>query len=144
MDAGSWQPSAALLMAASLGGLLVVGPNTAYATIVVQLSTLGVGLGLLVPAMTAAMLGSVNTTRSGLASGTLTTPRQTGSVIGGALFGSLAAGHLVSGLRWALVVGGVLVLLVAALSLGIDRVGVAARRSRDLLGREPAASRRLE
>jgi DHA2 family methylenomycin A resistance protein-like MFS transporter len=119
---------AALLMAASLGGLLVVGPSTAYVTIVVQLSTLGLGLGLLVPAMTAAMLGSVDASRSGLASGMLTTARQTGSVIGVALFGSLAAGQLVVGLRWALVVGGVLMLVVAVVGAGVERsrVGVGA------------------
>ena len=34
-------------------GLLVVGPGTAYPAIVVQLTALGLGLGLLVPAMTA-------------------------------------------------------------------------------------------
>ena len=117
---------AALLMAASLGGLLVVGPGTAYPTIVVQLSALGFGLGLIVPAMTAAMLGSVDTARSGVASGALQTARQTGSVIGVALFGSLATGNLVTGLRLALVTAGgltlvVVALVVAALSTGVER-----------------------
>ncbi len=56
----------------------------------VQLAALGFGLGLVVPAMTAALLGSVNASRSGIASGTLNTARQAGSVIGVALLGSLA------------------------------------------------------
>ena len=80
---------AAILMAVSLAGLLVVDASTGYAALLVQFVVLGAGLGLIVPAMTAALLGSVDRTRSGVASGTLNTARQTGSVIGVALFGSL-------------------------------------------------------
>jgi DHA2 family methylenomycin A resistance protein-like MFS transporter len=59
----------------------------------------GFALGVLVPAFTAALLGSVAPSRSGVASGTLNTARQTGSVLGVSLFGALAAGGLVTGLR---------------------------------------------
>jgi MFS transporter, DHA2 family, methylenomycin A resistance protein len=52
----------------------------------------GIDIGLIVPAMTSAMLGSVDRSRSGIASGALTAFRQTGSVLGVALFGSLLAG----------------------------------------------------
>jgi DHA2 family methylenomycin A resistance protein-like MFS transporter len=45
-----------------------------------------------VTAITSALLGSVDPSRSGVASGTLTAFRQTGSVLGVALFGSLLAG----------------------------------------------------
>jgi MFS transporter, DHA2 family, methylenomycin A resistance protein len=69
--------------------------------------------------MTSALLGSVDRSHSGVASGTLNTARQTGSVIGVGLFGSLAAGHLVSGLRLALVISVGLALLVAALTRGV-------------------------
>jgi MFS transporter, DHA2 family, methylenomycin A resistance protein len=79
----------------------------------------GQGLGLVVPAMTAALLGSVEASRSGIASGTLNTARQAGSVIGVALFGALAAGSLVSGLRLGLVISIVLSLATVTLSLGI-------------------------
>ena len=72
----------------------------------------------------AALLGSVATSRSGIASGTLNTARQAGSVIGVALFGSLAAGSLVSGLHLALVISIALALAAAALSRGI---GILAR-----------------
>jgi DHA2 family methylenomycin A resistance protein-like MFS transporter len=112
---------AATLTAASLAGLLVVGASTTYPVIVAQLVLLGFGLGLIVPAMTAALLGSVETSRSGIASGTLNTARQAGSVIGVALFGSIAATSLVSGLHLALMISIALALAAAALSLGIDR-----------------------
>jgi hypothetical protein len=65
----------------------------------------------------------VDRSRAGVASGTLNSARQTGSVIGVALFGSLIAGGgaLVSGLHVALEISLGLVLAVAALSLGIGR-----------------------
>jgi MFS transporter, DHA2 family, methylenomycin A resistance protein len=110
---------AAILLAAGLGGMLIIGPGTSYAAIVVQFMAVGFGLGVIVPVVTAALLGSVDRSRSGLASGTLNTARQTGSVIGVGLFGSLAAGHLVSGLRLALVISVGLALLVAGLALGL-------------------------
>ena len=110
---------AALLLAAGLGGMLVIGPGTGYPAIVVQFMAVGFGLGVIVPVVTAALLGSVDPSRSGLASGTLNTARQTGSVIGVGLFGSLAAGHLVSGLRLALVISAGLALLVAGLAAGL-------------------------
>jgi len=111
---------AAVLIAASLAGLLVIGGRTAYPAIAAQLIACGFGLGLLVPAMTAALLGSVDPSRSGVASGTLNTARQAGSVIGVALFGSLAATHLVSGLRLALIISVGLALAVLALSAAVD------------------------
>jgi DHA2 family methylenomycin A resistance protein-like MFS transporter len=50
------------------------------------------------------LLGSVEKARSGVASGALNSARQTGSVIGVSLFGSLIGGSLglVSGTHWAL------------------------------------------
>lgn len=66
--------------------------------------------------MTASLLGSVDPSRSGIASGTLHTARQTASVIGVALFGSLiAGGRLVEGLHVALVIAAVLSFIVAGL-----------------------------
>jgi DHA2 family methylenomycin A resistance protein-like MFS transporter len=70
------------------------------------LVVLGAGAGFVVPPLTSAMLGSVPRERSGIASATLNSSRQTGSVIGVALFGSLIAGHhqLPAGARLALVI----------------------------------------
>ena len=72
--------------------MLSVGAATSYGAIVVPLTAAGVGVGLVVPTVTAQLLGSVDRSRTGVASGTLNTLRQTGSAVGVALFGSLLAG----------------------------------------------------
>jgi DHA2 family methylenomycin A resistance protein-like MFS transporter len=71
--------------------------------------------------MTASLLAGVDRSRSGIASGALNSARQTGSVIGVALFGSLiAGGRLVAGLHLALVISAGLALAIVALSAGIN------------------------
>jgi DHA2 family methylenomycin A resistance protein-like MFS transporter len=74
------------------------------------------GLGLLVPPLTSTLLGSVDKSRSGVASGVLNSMRQTGSVLGVALFGSLAgsAGGVLPGLRLALIIAAALLASSAA------------------------------
>jgi DHA2 family methylenomycin A resistance protein-like MFS transporter len=57
----------------------------------VQFIAIGAGLGLLAPSLTSTLLGSVEKTRSGIAAGVLNSTRQTGSVLGVALFGSLVS-----------------------------------------------------
>ena len=104
-----------------MAGLLGIGARSGYAELVGQLTVVGFALGVIVPAMTTALLGSVDRSRSGVASGTLNTARQTGSVIGVALFGSLVTTELVGGLRIALAVSIGLALAVVALATGIDR-----------------------
>jgi DHA2 family methylenomycin A resistance protein-like MFS transporter len=107
-----------LLMLAGCGGLATVGAASTYAAIAAQLLALGCGVGLIVPPMTSAMLGAADRKRSGIASGVLNTARQTGSVIGVALFGSLLGGraHFISGLHLAvtLCIGALLASGVAA------------------------------
>jgi DHA2 family methylenomycin A resistance protein-like MFS transporter len=106
----------ALLMAAGAAALEGIGAHSAFSGLVAQLVSLGFGLGLIVPVMTSGVLGSVERSRSGIAAGTLNTARQTGSVIGVALFGSLiAGGRLVPGMHVALAVALVLSLAVALL-----------------------------
>lgn len=111
----------ALLMAAGCATLLDVGAGTAYPALLAQMLAIGFGLGLIVPAMTASLLGSVDRNRSGIAAGSLNSARQTGSMIGVALFGSLISGRgrLVPGLHIALAISMALVLVVAAVSTGI-------------------------
>jgi DHA2 family methylenomycin A resistance protein-like MFS transporter len=113
----------ALLMAAGCATLLGTDAGTSYPALVVQMLAIGFGLGLIVPAMTASLLGSVDRSRSGIAAGTLNSARQTGSMIGVALFGSLIAGNgrLVPGLHIALAISVALVLVVAALTTAIGR-----------------------
>jgi MFS transporter, DHA2 family, methylenomycin A resistance protein len=105
-----------LLMAGCLAALLQAGPSTPYAVLVVPLMLLGAALGLLVPAMTSALLSSADKSRSGVASGTLNTARQTGSVLGVAIFGSLAATDVLDGLHRSVMASMGLALVVVALT----------------------------
>ena len=109
-------------------GLLGAGPHSAYSGLVAQLSAIGVGIGLIVPVITAALLGSVDAGRSGVAAGTLNTARQTGSLLGVAICGSLGAGGLTHGLHEALLMAAaicaVVVVLATRLRLGDPSPGV--------------------
>jgi MFS transporter, DHA2 family, methylenomycin A resistance protein len=111
----------ALLMGAGglvLFGVLSLPPWGA----IVALTLTGSGVGLIVPVITSALMGSVEPSRSGIASGTLNALRQTGSVLGVALFGSLIGGFgLAGGLRVDCVLALGLAACVAALSLALRR-----------------------
>jgi DHA2 family methylenomycin A resistance protein-like MFS transporter len=96
--------------------LLGIGQGTSYWAICAQLVVIGGGLGLLVPPLTSTLLGSVEKSRSGIAAGVLNATRQTGSVLGVALFGSLAgqADALLAGAHASLVISASLLLVGGA------------------------------
>jgi DHA2 family methylenomycin A resistance protein-like MFS transporter len=98
--------------------MLGVGAATSYGAIVVPLTAIGVGVGLVVPIITVQLLGSVDRSRTGVASGTLNTLRQAGSAVGVALFGSLLAGS-------AGFVSGVHASFAIAIGLGLAIVALA-------------------
>ena len=102
--------------------LLDLQPGTPYLMIGPQMLAIGFGLGLLVPPLTSSLLGSADKQHSGIASGVLNSMRQTGSVIGVALFGSLiaATNGFVPGARTSLELSaGILVLgILTVLSAG--------------------------
>jgi DHA2 family methylenomycin A resistance protein-like MFS transporter len=79
----------ASVAAAGCIALLGIAQGTSYWLMLTPLLAMGGGLGLLVPPLTSTLLGSVQKARSGIAAGVLNATRQTGSVIGVALFGSL-------------------------------------------------------
>ncbi len=81
----------AAICAVGCAALLWITPDTRYGAMAVQLVAIGGGLGLLVPPLTSALLGSVEKEKSGLAAGVLNATRQSGSVIGVALFGAIVA-----------------------------------------------------
>jgi DHA2 family methylenomycin A resistance protein-like MFS transporter len=99
-----------LLAAAGCITLIGTTQSTSYAALCAQLLAIGAGLGLVVPPMTSALLGTVDRRRSGIASGVLNTARQAGSVAGVALFGSLVAAknHFVPGMHLVLLISGAL------------------------------------
>jgi DHA2 family methylenomycin A resistance protein-like MFS transporter len=101
--------------------LLGVDRGTAYVAMVVPLVALGAAVGLIVPLMTSELLGSVDRGQSGIAGGTLNTLRQTGSVIGVALFGSLIATSVVGGLHASLAISIALLLSTGGLARGLAR-----------------------
>jgi DHA2 family methylenomycin A resistance protein-like MFS transporter len=96
--------------------LLGIERGTSYWAIGAQLTIIGAGLGLLVPPLTSTLLGSVEKSRSGIAAGALNSTRQTGSVLGVALFGSLAgqANAFMAGTHWSLIISACLLLAAGA------------------------------
>ncbi len=70
-----------------------------------------------VPAMTTALLSSVNKQRSGIASGVLNADRQGAGALGVALLGSLFSVHGVTGARIGFAVSAALALLALAVAV---------------------------
>lgn len=114
----------ALIAAAGCLALLGMREGTSYWALCAQLVAIGGGLGLLVPPLTWTLLGSVEKSRSGIAAGVLNATRQTGSVLGVALFGSLIGHVFLSGLHVALVISALLLVSAAAMIA----IGSSARR----------------
>jgi MFS transporter, DHA2 family, methylenomycin A resistance protein len=108
----------ALLSAAACLSLLGIERGTPYWALCVPLIGMGCGIALSVPPLTSAMLGSVEKSRSGVAAGVLNSARQTGSVLGVALFGSLIGqmNDFVFGTRTALVISALLLVAAAAIT----------------------------
>jgi MFS transporter, DHA2 family, methylenomycin A resistance protein len=106
----------AALAAAGCLALLGIAHGTSYWATCAQLIVIGAGLGLLVPPLTSTLLGSVEKSRSGIAAGVLNATRQTGSVLGVALFGSLV-GHadaFMAGAHASLIISACLLLVAGA------------------------------
>ena len=113
-------------MAAGCAALLWIGPATAYAWLLGPFLIMGAGLGLLVPPLTSALLGSVDKQRSGLASGVLNAARQTGSVLGVSLMGALLAAGVVVGARTSFALAAMLL----AAAVAVVWITLAPRRAR--------------
>jgi DHA2 family methylenomycin A resistance protein-like MFS transporter len=94
-----------VVLACGVLGLLLLRPGTPLVVQVMVLLPFGLGGGLAVPALTTALLESVDADRAGLAAGLLNAGRQFGGALGVALFGTLAGGAVVTGLHVAAVVG---------------------------------------
>ena len=111
--------------------LLGIGRGTSYWALCTQLVAIGAGLGLLVPPLTSALLGNVEKTRSGIAAGVLNATRQTGSVLGVALFGSLVGrGAFLAGAKGALIVSAVLLWACTVVALAVGGRLVAAKAAK--------------
>ena len=110
-----------------------------------QLIVIGAGLGLLVPPLTSTLLGSVEKSRSGIAAGVLNATRQTGSVLGVALFGSLVgqSGAFMRGAHAALIISaGLLLAAGVAIWRGASAQALAVNCASGLAQREMRAAKR--
>ncbi|TWB97050.1 DHA2 family methylenomycin A resistance protein-like MFS transporter [Bradyrhizobium macuxiense] len=107
----------AAISAAGCLAMLFIGPGTFYHAICLQLLAISGGLGLLVPPLTSTLLGSAEPQHAGIAAGVLNATRQTGSVLGVALFGSMVgrSAAFMAGLHAALVISAGVLLAAAAL-----------------------------
>ncbi len=114
----------ALIAAAGCLALLGIERGTSYWIICGPLLAMGGGLGLLVPPLTSALLGSVEKKRSGVAAGALNATRQTGSVLGVALFGSLIgqSSAFIFGTKLALAISAALLIVAAIIIAAGGRV----------------------
>jgi MFS transporter, DHA2 family, methylenomycin A resistance protein len=103
--------------AAGLAGWLVAGPAASYWVVLAPLVLTGAGTSFAMPAATAAIMEAAPAERGGAASGVFNAARQTGSAVGVALTGSLAAHDLTAGLHVAAVVGAFAFLAGAVISV---------------------------
>src|SRR5258705_2824076 len=116
----------AVLSAAGCLATLGIEADTSYWAICLQLMAMSTGLGLLVPPLTSTLLGSAEKSRSGIAAGVLNATRQTGSVLGVALFGSLVgrSAAFMAGLHTSLAIAaGVLLTAAVAILWGASTPG---------------------
>ena len=110
-----------------IGGLLVgaagcallsdIDRQTTYAAMLPGQLLIRIGIGLVVPPMTTAVLSSVHHTRSGIASGVLNAVRQTGGAVGVAVFGALMATDMVRGVQIALVASAGLLVIATVIAV---------------------------
>ncbi|WP_322031054.1 MFS transporter [Paraburkholderia sp. J76] len=133
----------ALIAGAGYALLIGVGATTPLAFVMLAFLLIPSGMGLAVPAMTTAVLSSVEPDRAGTASALLNTARQAGGAVGVAAFGALAGGgaaaEVVAGLRAETAVSAALLLTAAGLAWFVrtDPAHAGARRAAPTRMNEP-------
>jgi len=125
------------LLIAATGCALLAGQDTTYLAILPGQLLIRLGIGLVVPAITTGILAAVPSARTGVASGALNAIRQTGGAVGVAVFGALMAADIVRGVRIAMVVAGLSLVVTAVISL----VGMRLPQPRQV---RPARSARVD
>jgi len=96
-----------------------LGPTTSYPAMLLPFIVIPAGMGFAIPAMTAAVLSSVERSRSGTASAVVNAARQTGGAIGVAVFGALAGNspaQIIRGLKTASMISLGLLLVVTVVA----------------------------
>ncbi|WP_224056316.1 MFS transporter, partial [Burkholderia vietnamiensis] len=115
----------ALVAAVGYGSLHFVDAQTPLPLLLVPFLLIPAGMGFAVPAMTTAVLASVEPARAGIASAVLNTARQAGGAMGVAAFGALTgaggAAQTVHGLRVETAVSVALLIAAALLATLVRR-----------------------
>lgn len=116
--------TAFIVYAAGFLGLLAAIPNEVTWLATLAMPLIGFAAGFVTPAATAAMMGTVEKGRAGVAAGVMNAARQSGAALGVAVFGGLVAmqGEFMVGLQAALW-GAAGVSLMAALIWWVALIG---------------------
>lgn len=120
------------------GLMLRLGPHSGFVDMLPAFALIPGGMGLGVPAMTTAILASVEHKDTGVASAVLNTARQAGGAIGVAAFGALASGGATGGA--AEIIAG---LHRSSLISAVTVAGAAALAAWGIAGREPTRESKL-
>ena len=104
----------------SLSIIIINSPS--YYSLVLPLAAMGFGVAFTMPAATITAMHSVPHNRAGMASGTFTTSRQIGSLLGVAVFGTIVASssQFMHGMFLTLIISGLLFLFGFLLSCVVD------------------------
>ena len=107
--------AALVLYALGFLGMLLSTPISPYWLTALPMPAIGLAAGLITPTTTAALMGTIDKGRAGIAAGMLNSARQTGAALGVAIFGTLVAAihPFETGMHVALSVAAALSLLTA-------------------------------
>ncbi|TCC02823.1 MFS transporter [Kribbella soli] len=113
------------IFALAMFGLLWMDEGTSRPVIAAMLIPVGLGLGLVVPSLTAVLLNDIAADRAGMAAGILNSFRQTGGALAVAVFGALVAdrGEFIVGLRVALCIAAVMLVATTVAALVLRTAG---------------------
>lgn len=106
-----------LLGALGFLAMIFIGATTSYPIIAIMLIASGVGMSFTMPAMTAAVIASAPSNRSGIASAVLNASRQVGGTLGVALLVSMVHHNFIPGMHLAMGLAGGAFLLACILTL---------------------------
>jgi MFS transporter, DHA2 family, methylenomycin A resistance protein len=113
-----------LIGAVGYGLLYRLGSRATFIDMLPGFVLIPVGIGLAVPAMTTAILLSVDRARSGTASAVLNAARQVGGAIGVAAFGAMVSGvapaQIIPGLNIAVLTAAALLIVATIIALSVS------------------------
>lgn len=144
------------LTGAALLAMIAIGADTTYLPIALLFALAGFGQGLAIPASMAAALEIVPRQRSGVGSATVNAARQTGTVLGIAVLGTVLANHVepatppafadafVDGLQPALLIAGLIVLAGAALLVAMPAIRRHGAPARPRTANAGASTKRIQ